>query len=206
LPLSVREWYSFESAVAALAEHSNQDPPIAIRDFAVLEWNSHRLLPIRRENQGVCTWAIDLDGSEDPPVLVDVDSDGKEWHLLAPRFSSYVYSCIWDYRKVFGRAAIVQAQNGVLSRGALAVLSTKFAAELQTYGWPGSTQYRFDGGDAAILIWSSADQADWFIAASSAGRLKRTVADLWLLDGIGAALYGCSAIGEAVLRELRATA
>src|SRR6266850_2497412 len=79
LPSSVREWYTGEDAIQILAEHSNQDPPIAVQDFAVIERQSRRLLPIRRENQGVCTWAIVLDGSEDPPVYVDVDSDGKEW-------------------------------------------------------------------------------------------------------------------------------
>jgi len=38
---------------------------------------SHRLVPIRHENQGVCVWAVELDGSDNPPVWVDVDSNGR---------------------------------------------------------------------------------------------------------------------------------
>lgn len=76
LPPSVREWYSLESALSVLSEHSNDDPLIPVRDFALTDSTAGRLIPIRWENQGVCTWAILLDGSDDPPVLVDVDSNG----------------------------------------------------------------------------------------------------------------------------------
>jgi hypothetical protein len=118
LPRSIREWYSYEHDVSILAEHSNEDPPIDVRNFALLEWKSHRLLPIRNENQGVCVWAVELDGSDDPGVWVDVDSNGKQWHRLATSFSIYVYTCIWDYRHVLKREAIVQAQNRTLSEAA----------------------------------------------------------------------------------------
>src|SRR4051812_13188258 len=92
LPPSVREWYSYQAALSILAEHSNDDPPIPVWEFAPVESPAGRLIPIRHENQGVCTWAILLDGSEDPPVLVDVDSDGKVWQPLAREFSTYVYT------------------------------------------------------------------------------------------------------------------
>src|SRR5438105_2116871 len=75
-PTSVREWYSSSNALAILAQHSNDDPPIPIHEFALVQWHSHLLLPFRVENQGVCVWSILLDGSEDPPVSVDVDSNG----------------------------------------------------------------------------------------------------------------------------------
>src|SRR5258706_593941 len=68
LPKSVRDWYGRQDAVRILADHSNADPPIPMKDFALLDWQSHQLLPFRNENQGVCTWAIDLNGSDDPPV------------------------------------------------------------------------------------------------------------------------------------------
>ncbi len=66
LPASVREWYSYRNALPVLAAHSNEDSPIPVQEIAVLETAAGRLIPIRRENQGVCTWAILLDGSEDP--------------------------------------------------------------------------------------------------------------------------------------------
>ena len=205
LPSSVREWYGCEDALAILAKHSNEDPPIAVPDFAVVEWQSRRLLPIRHENQGVCTWAIMLDGSEDPPVLVDVDSRGKDWRRSASTFSSYVYSCVWDYRRVFGQPAFVQAQNCSLSREALDGLIATHSEEMQTYGWPGSTQHRFSKGTAAILIWSSTGQADWFIASPDAATLESAVRAVCHLDDVGDYLCANSPIGEAVLDEIRSS-
>ena len=70
LPASVRESYSIKDAIDILAKYSNQDPPILLKEFAVTEWNSLRLLPFKYENQGVCTWSVVLDGSDDPPVYV----------------------------------------------------------------------------------------------------------------------------------------
>ena len=79
LPPSIREWYSNDGALPILAAHSNDDPPIPVQEFSFTESTAGRLIPIRHENQGVCTWAILLDGSDDPPVLVEVDSDGIMW-------------------------------------------------------------------------------------------------------------------------------
>jgi hypothetical protein len=79
LPESVRDWYGRDGAMQILAKHSNDDPPVPIQDLSIIEQHPNRLLPIRHENQGVCTWAVALDGSQDPPVLVDVDSGGKNW-------------------------------------------------------------------------------------------------------------------------------
>src|SRR5260370_41245603 len=90
LPASVREWYCNAEAIDILAKYSNQDWPIPLREFAVKEWNTHRLVPFKYENQGVCVWAFLLDGSDDPPVYVDVDSNGALWNMQAPTFSAYI--------------------------------------------------------------------------------------------------------------------
>jgi hypothetical protein len=87
LPASMCEWYSYDCALSVLFENSNGDPPIPVAEFFVSESAVGPLIPIRRENQGVCTWAILLDGSNDPPVYVDVDSVGTEWRLHAKSFS-----------------------------------------------------------------------------------------------------------------------
>jgi len=94
LPSSVREWYCNEDAIGLLTRYSNQDWPVPLREFSVKSWKTHHLLTFKKENQGVCYWAIDLDGSHDPPVYVDVDSNGAEWTLHAPTFTAYVYACI----------------------------------------------------------------------------------------------------------------
>src|SRR5579871_1896501 len=115
LPSSVREWYCTEGAIDTLARYSNQDWPIPLREFAVRECETHRLLPFKNENQGVCVWAIMLDGSDDPPVYVDVDSNGAQWNMQAPSFAAHLYACIWDYVFVFDQPCLVQAQNRSLS-------------------------------------------------------------------------------------------
>jgi hypothetical protein len=206
LPLSVREWYTRKDAVKILADHSNGDPPIPVKEFALKQWQVHRLLPFRIENQGICTWAIDLNGSDDPPVYVDVDSDGTEWQRLASRFSDYVYTCVWDYRIVFWQPALVQAQNTSLSKSALDNLAAMFSEQVQTHGWPGSTQYRFVRGGQAILIWAVEGGADWFVAAPEAEALERTLLAVWHLDNVGKCLYACpnSKLGKEALEGAKA--
>ena len=203
LPKSVRQWYARNGAIEILAEHSNDDPLIPIERFAVIEWQSRRLLPFRNENQGVCTWAVDFDGSDYPPVYVDVDSGGKEWQLLAPTFSTYVFSCVWDHRMVLHRPALVQAQNRALSESVVEALTDYFRQEIRTHGWPGKTQYRFTADRGAILIWSSERQADWFIGAPESVGLELLLGQIWDLGELGASLYGTSQVGRIILDKLR---
>jgi hypothetical protein len=203
LPVSVREWYSNEDAIEILAKYSNQDPPIPLTEFAVTEWNAHRLLPFKYENQGVCTWSIVLDGSDDPPVYVDVDSDGAQWNMQASTFSAYIYSCVWDYAFVLDQHALVQAQNAPLSREAVEQLRARFSAQPATFGWPGSTQHRFAGKAQAILIWAANDQADWFVGARDAMSLESALRAVWNLDRVGQSFYACSELGKAALDKIR---
>jgi hypothetical protein len=104
---------------------------------------------------------------------------------------------------VFLRPALVQAQNRVLSDAALDGLNASFHQEIQTQGWPGSTQYRFTNERGAILIWASKQQADWFIGSSDANGLELTLRMIWNLDDVGVALYDTSKIGAVVLARLR---
>ena len=180
-----------------LATHSNEDPPIPVREFSLDESTAGPLIPIRWENQGVCTWAILLDGSDDPPVMVDVDSDGTAWQPLAQKFSTYVYTCVWDYRIVMRQPALVQAQNGPLSPQALRALQGLFEERPRTSGWPGSAQYRFAGTQHGVLIWSTEDQqADWFVGAADVTSLESALRLVWDLDGVGESFYDGSGIAR----------
>lgn len=111
LPAWAREWYSSRETLSILAEHGNDDPPVSVSNFDAEESPFGRLLPIRRENHGVCAWAVCLDGSEDPPVYVDVDSSGNNWQLLKLYFYEYVHTTDWDYTVLLGRPALVQARS-----------------------------------------------------------------------------------------------
>jgi hypothetical protein len=203
LPASVREWYCNQEAINILAKYSNQEPPIALEKFAVTEWNSLRLLPFKYENQGVCTWSILLDGSDDPPVYVDVDTDGAQWTVQAPTFSAYIYACVWDYVVVFDQPGLVQAQNEPLSAEALDQLRDGFTEQAPTFGWPGSTQHRFVGKGQAILIWAGEDQANWFLGARDAKSLETALRAVWGIDNVGQSFYDCSEIGKVVIDTIR---
>jgi hypothetical protein len=203
LPPSVREWYSYRDSVEILEMHSNQDPPIPVGRFALTEWKSNLLLPFKFENQGVCVWSIMLDGSDDPPVYVDVDSNGTQWQLQALNFSTYVYSCVWGYKVVLGQPALVQAQNKPVSVEALTALDRLYVAEPKTYGWPGSTQYRFRGSNLAVLIWSGDGQADWFVGARNVESLESALKCVWQIDDVGESLYDCTESAKLALAEFR---
>lgn len=203
LPSSIREWYCNEKAIDILAKYSNQDWPIPLQEFAVKDWKTQRLLPFKYENQGVCTWAFLLDGSDDPPVYVDMDSNGAQWNLQAPTFSAFVYSCVWDYVFVLDRPAQVRAQNESLSTASLGQLRSRFREQPSTFGWPGNTQHRFAGNDHAILIWAGEGQADWFVGARDAKSLESVVRDVWMLDNVGQSLYDCDEVGKTVLDRIR---
>jgi hypothetical protein len=152
----------------------------------------------------VCTWAVNFNGSDDPAVLVDVDTDGTQWNVQSKSFSEYVYSCVWDYKLVLNQPALVQAQNRELTDAALEILSRRLRPELKTRGWPGAlTQFRFRGSQHGILIWSGEGQADWFVGAPDAVSLHSALCDVWHIDGVGESFYECSDIAGDVLDELR---
>lgn len=204
LPASVREWYSNENAIEILARHSNADPAIYVKDFKVEQSDSKVLLPFKVENQSVCAWCIQLDGSDDPPVLVKVDDD--DWKLQARSFSEHVYSCVWDWAVAYSNPAEVLANRDTLRKNDIDLLRHHFSEEVQTYGWPGNTTYRFRGERSAILIWDSDRQADWYIGAQDAEALRKVLRILWNIEGFGDDLMTDSDISNQVLREFRGEA
>lgn len=203
-PASLREWYCDDESIDILTRYSNQDPPIPIDRFSVIEWNTLRLLPFKYENQGVCTWSISLDGSDDPPVYVDVDTNGKQWNMQATHFSAHVYSCVWDYLVIMDQPSLVQAQNEFLSEEAVGELRRHFSEQPPTFGWPSSTQRRFAGKECAILFWADEGQADWFVGARDAKSLEAGLRIVWNLDSVGPAFYHCTELGKATLDRMRA--
>src|SRR6266403_295349 len=72
LPSSVREWYELEGACEILLRFSNDDPPLDVRRLGTPEGDTREdgphdrlqrdLLVSGYEHQGVCFWAVRLDG------------------------------------------------------------------------------------------------------------------------------------------------
>lgn len=203
LPASLREWYSLNGACELLYSYSNSDPPVALADLGRDGLVGGDLLILRHENQGVCSWAVWLNGSDDPPVLVDYDTAFQTYQPCANTFSEYIRACLWDWGLVLKNALLIQAQNAPISDEALAFLRSKFKAEVETSGWPADTQYRFSSSDQRILIWAGRDQADWWLAGDSGDSVARLAKMLWDVDELGHSFWSHDAAGASILQRMR---
>lgn len=216
LPASLREWYSLSGAVEILKRCTFLDPPVEPAELG-LDWHGRRsefvdqgLLVIGYENQGVCTWAVDLNDGDDPRVVVDYDTDFREPNPCTPSFSAFVHAGVWDTVPVWARAGpgpdvdlCVMAQNDELSPDALAALRSMFEAGPLTHGFPGHTQYRFVAPGGRILIWAADGQADWHIVGGDEEALERIVEAVWHLDSVGKSLYAVTPDSKSILESVR---
>lgn len=189
LPASFREWFSLTNAIRILDKYGNGDPPIPADRLKLAEFHGEPILPFRDENQCVCLWSLILDGTDDPPVIVDTHEGDPV--VTAPSFSAYIYSCIWDHQFVLRMPHLVQANIKPLAPQVLAKLRRHFAAKAQTFGWPGDVQYRFAGEQFALLLWHSQDQTDWFVGARNLPAMEIVLRTIWNYDDVGPSFYGC---------------
>ena len=213
LPAAVREWYSLDGALELLLKYSNDDPPVAPEQWGEPRKDTHRggphdllaqhLIVFRYENQAVCVWSFELDGSDDPPVLVDFDSQFRQWTSCGVTFSQHLHASMWDYALVLKKDLLIQAQNREVTGEALAFLRANFTPQAMTHGWPGHTQYRFSRGDQRILIWASEGQADWWLSAENETSLTELVRAVWACDEVGESMWSHSERGEALLAGIR---
>jgi hypothetical protein len=209
LPAAVREWYSIDGACDLMLRYSNGDPPLEIREFGVPRVDTtgqgphdllmHDLVAFRYENQAVCVWVFGLDGSDDPPVYVDVDSQFRTWTRCSPTFSAHLYAWMWDWASVLQNDLLVQAQNQPLSESAVSFLRERLDVGPITYGWPGHTQYRFSSPGQRLLIWASDKQADWWLTAEDENSLRELINQIRHCDEVGNSLWSNSRRAEALL-------
>ena len=213
-PESLREWYVMDRSVELLGEYSNDDWPVPLGQLGspVEDWYGDGprnliddgLLWFMAENQGVCNWAVRLDGTDDPPVLVEVDSARRDiWQPAAATFSEFVYCQIWDHPR---GTLLCEAQERSLSKDDLRYLQRQFCPGPVTESWPGSRNLRFAAPHGRILIWTTEeDQTDWLLYANSEQRMNRLIRSVWACGSLSTTLYGTDAGAESALREVRTT-
>jgi hypothetical protein len=119
----------------------------------------------------------------DPPVWLSwPDDPAATWTLAAPRFSAYVYAEAWDI--AFGALPHYElaAFDGVsFGDSDLALLRREFAAGPRTYGWAGCfgaaglVVHRFERPGQRVRVAAHPEESEWWLAAESAGSLKRLV-------------------------------
>lgn len=98
LPASVRAWYEFDGA-SELLRRGIDGQGIEVSQLGLpcegfeepVDTIAEGHLLVMIENQGTCSWAVRLDGSDDPPVDVEYDSMPEpEWQPFAASFSDFV--------------------------------------------------------------------------------------------------------------------
>jgi hypothetical protein len=175
------------------------------------------LLVVMHENQGVCTWAVKLDGSDDPPVVVEVDSIDSaaspsevNWEPCADSFSMFMYCRAWDHGHCLaGISVTASANDRPLAPGDLSLLQSHFSEGPRTYGHPGVTNYRFFTRNSAILIWDGEDderrggQADWWLMATSDEAMLGLLRRVWHCGTLRETLYADDTRARQLLDRLR---
>ena len=89
-----------------------------------------------------------------------------------------------------------------LDLASLGYLQARLAPAVATAGWPGPRQYRFEGRDVRVMLWSQAGQCDWWISAASPASLRQ-LRHLLNLPGLRQALWSNDEDGQRLLDEAR---
>lgn len=173
LPASVREWYTLPQAVTWLSTYSNQDYPVPLELLGdidgfgedAVDLAQQGVIPIMVENQNVCVWALRLNDTDDPPVVVSFGAP-TGWQPYAESFSTFVYVRIWDYQGLFSASTLWG--DAPFSPGELSFLQAHFMEEPQTLTHPTSLTRRFSRGTQRILLWCGDEpMAQWFLSAAT---------------------------------------
>jgi hypothetical protein len=224
-PAAVREWYLAGGPGLGMDIGCGEtaDEMVALRELGkpLANWYAMGtadlvaagLLVVMHENQGVCTWTVKLDGSDDPPVVVEVDSSAKaaslsriRWQRCAESFSTFMYCRAWDHGHALDRISFgLFAQDRALARRDVAFLRAHFTEGPTTFGHPGVVNYRFFTEDSAILIWAGKGQSDWHLMAASEEALLRLLRQVSRCGTLTETLYALAdPRSEVVLGRSRA--
>ncbi|EDN66284.1 hypothetical protein BGP_1388 [Beggiatoa sp. PS] len=72
-------------------------------------------------------WMVKLDGSDDPPVFVELDTEPPDfdWQLCANHFSEFIYELVWEFIRA-SKEIKLSAYTSTLTPQALSALSQCF--------------------------------------------------------------------------------
>jgi len=162
------------------------------------------------ENQGVCRWSVELDGSDDPAVIVEIESyDTKAdcASLCCGEFSTFITCQVLDYgARPTADKLYLNAQDVALTHPDLKYLQSKFEELPRTFGWPGLVNFRFRCTHGNLVLWSNPGQTDWNIEAASAKDLRQLAQMIWRCGEVAERLFAVGSNekdADKVLSELR---
>jgi hypothetical protein len=163
LPAALKELYALEGLEEWFRE-TNQDWLEPIDHLYIKDWSEYSEIECKglsledlrqgtvhffSENQYVVIWEVLLDGSDDPPVVID--SYGV-WMIACPRLSDFFLAVAWDHALL--RDDVLWGQ---VDEQKLAEVKERLFAEFEqlpvTYGWPTERAVlRFQKGNWKVLI------------------------------------------------------
>ncbi len=208
IPRRFREFILCTNSSDFLYENSNHDRSIALSNLGepIYGWENYdpveedQLLPFMIENQGVCTWAVGLDGSDDPVVFIEVDSGSPpKWQRMAETFTSWLKCQVED--KILLESAVVAAQAPPLTDDNLKLLQRNFEAGDETFAWPASRNYRFTNKQCRLLLWAGEDQCDWWISPAPGVDLSSALDELGRFSGLSKELYTLDGEHDKTLKD-----
>ena len=167
LPLSVCEWYGDVDGRHILSKYSNHDHALVPNDFERVEVDGKSIIIILIENQAVCRWGFELDGTDDPPVHVDFRPHANELLLYSRTFSEFTYVRVFDFEALGDSDRMFSKTRHPLTKDELRALEGSYTIEPRSWGWPSNITYRFSNTLGRITIWQSERQADWNLSAIS---------------------------------------
>lgn len=176
MPKAVKEFYSIRDAVELLGNYSNCDQALSPDKFDVTTIGGKPAIAFLVENQGCCTWAFQLDATDDPPVWVDEGAarESPKWSATTATFSRFVFLRFFDFQyfaETLETADEYWFETKPITQEALSRLRTWFQQEDSTYDWPSATKHRFWRNDQRILIFAMPDYSEWqFFAATKASQ------------------------------------
>jgi len=192
IPPSIREWYSMIEAMNILKTSIFGDvphPPQEWHNEGQFWWGNrlcHDLLSegfllVLSENQGVCHWAVKLDGSDDPPVFIEIDSiDNFVWQLYSNSFSEFIYDIVWKFVKKPEQIKLI-AYTPTLTQADLSTLNQYFKKR-PTLIYPRNEKiYRFLGDAQSVEIREEqkAICVSWCLSAQSPSSLFSLSSQIW---------------------------
>jgi hypothetical protein len=157
------------------------------------------VLVLAVENQGVCTWGVDLGEDHFGRVLVGGDlSSGPAVVEYCSNIEEYIASRRWD--AVCLNAALLQAQAEPIDDRTLGALRAAWQEQWITFGWPGMRNRRFQQGRVRLMLWDGEGQCDWWVSGP-VDDLRRVLPALRGMSNLRSALWSNDESGVALLAE-----
>jgi hypothetical protein len=201
LPESAREWYAVFGSLRDCCGEDDPIPleqlgePLRLRGAEVYDAVANGYLLLMRENEDRCTWAVVLDGSDDPPVVLtpDLAPYRRDWRPVADHFSTFIWARVWSRWGVLGAdnlwAHTWVNRTSPLGPRELAFLRANYREGPQTTDWPGGVHLHFANGEA--YLWLNDHPGEQCVWQAGAGLITATGADLepvtrelWWLVGL----------------------